>query len=553
MLLNSLTRFRGNAGRLQEIVVVLGKYGLADWLATSRLAWMHAPLKTAQGQRLDQFSQEERIRLTLLELGATFVKLGQMLSTRPDLVGASLASELSKLQSNTPADPIEVVRRTIESELGHPPEELFAEFCPEAMASASIGQVHRARLHGGQQVVVKILHHGVEAQVNRDLELMTALAQVAQKHVSALRNYRPTNTVKEFRRTILHELDLNSERRNLEEFASHFKGDPTVHFPTVYSDLCGRTVLTMEFLQGIPGTQARPLPDDVDLVEFAHRAGRMYLEMIFRDGFYHADPHPGNYVIMEGGVVGVLDCGMVGRLDDDLREDIAAILQAVAESDVEELVERVIRLGSPPPDLDRSAFKSDLADFVAEFGSRPIKEIELGAVLREVTDIVARHGIYLPSNASLLLRTLMVLEGSAKQLDPAFSLMDLVVDYQSQAAGHWLLSGRWLRDIRHVARDYDRLIRLLPGDLADTLHRLRAGTFKLEHEHRHLQASVHHLVHGIIVAALVLSAALLISRSDEVWLGVARPVLGLVFLGLAGLIGFRLLRYINRSDENHVE
>ncbi len=550
MLFNSLTRFRGNAGRLREIIVVLGKYGLADWLATSRLNWMQPPLKTAQGQRLDQFSQEERIRLTLVELGVTSVKLGQMLSTRPDLVGASLALELSKLQSNTPADPIEVVRRTIESELGQPPEKLFAEFCPEAMASGSIGQVHRARLHGGQQVVVKILHHGIGAQVDRDLELMIALAQAAQKYVIGLRNYRPTNTVREFRRTLLHELDLNSERRNLEEFSNRFAHDPTVHFPKVYPDLCGRTVLTMEFLEGIPGTQVSSTQNGADLVEIARRAGMMYLEMIFRDGFYHADPHPGNYVIMEGGVVGVLDCGMVGRLDDDLREDVAAILRAVAERDVEELVERVIRLGSPPPDLDRSALRSDLADFVAEYGSRPINEIDLGAVLKEVTDIIARHGIYLPSNASLLLRTLMVLEGSAKQLDAAFSLMDLIVDYQSRSPGHWLISGHLLRDLRHAARDYNRLLRLLPGDLADTLHRLRAGTFKLEHEHRHLQASVHHLVQGIIVAALVLGGALLISRSDEAWLSFARPVLGVVFLGVAGLFAFRLLRYINRVDQD---
>ncbi len=220
MLLRSLTRLRENQARLREILLVLGKYGLADWLGTSRASWLRKWLVTPNGQRLDQLGREERIRLALLELGTTFVKLGQMLSTRPDLVGQELATELSKLQSGTPPDPIDVVRRTIEAELGKPLEEVFEEFCPEAMASASIGQVHRARLPGGQAVVVKVQHDGIEATIHRDLDLMAGLAELAQKHVSALRNYRPVKTVREFRRTLLRELDLSAERRNLEEFAA---------------------------------------------------------------------------------------------------------------------------------------------------------------------------------------------------------------------------------------------------------------------------------------------------------------------------------------------
>jgi ubiquinone biosynthesis protein len=546
MLLESLARLQENEARLRQILLVLGKYGLSDWLGVSRLGWLRKMLVTPDGQRLDQFGREERIRLALLELGTTFVKLGQMLSTRPDLVGHALAAELSRLQSDAPADPIAVVRRTIQAELGKPPEELFEEFCPEAMASASIGQVHRARLPGGQEVAVKVQHDGIETKIHRDLALMLGLAKLAQKHVAALRHYRPANTVREFRRMLLRELDLTAERRNLEEFARRFAGDTGVHFPRVYPEFCSRRVLTMELLEGVLGCDIAKAPPGVDLAAFARRAGMMSLDMIFRDGFFHADPHPGNYVILPDGVVGVLDCGMVGRLDEGLREGIEGALQAVVEHDVEEMVERVVHLGAPPPDLDRRALRDDLADFVAEYASRPIKELDLSAALGEVCDIIARYKIVLPSNTSLLLRTLMVLEGSARQLDPAFSLMDLITDYQARHGERLVILGRWFRDARRTARGYGRLFQHLPEDAGDILRRLRAGTLAFKHEHRGLQASIHRLVEGLITAALLISSAVLLSRGDS---GLLRSALGFACLVLAGFLGIRL-RYRIKAAEN---
>lgn len=549
MLLQSLTRLQGYEARLREILLVLGKYGLADWLGTRRTRWLHKWLVTRNGQGLNEFSHEERIRLALSELGTTFVKFGQMLSTRPDLVGCTLATELSKLQSGAAADPVDVVRRTIQAELGKPPEELFEEFSPEALASASIGQVHCARLRTGPVVVVKVLHDGIEATIHRDLDLMLGLAKLAAKHVEALRNYRPVNTVREFRRTLLHELNLTIERRNLEEFARHFAGDQGVRFPRVYPELSGRRVLTMELLQGVLGSDLAHAPRDVDLPQFARRAGTMYLDMIFRDGFYHADPHPGNYVILPGGVVGVLDCGMVGRLDEGLRDEIEAAVLAVAERDIDDLTERIVHLGSPPPDLDYQALRTDLAEFVAEYTSQAIKDLDLGAALHEVLDIIARHRILLPPNTSLLLRTLTVLEGSARQLDPAFSLMDLITDYQARCGGRRILPQHWLRSARRAYRRYDRLLQLLPEDLADILHRFRTGTLEVKHEHRALQASIHRLVEGVLTASLLLSAALLLGRGGETGTSPLRPAVGATCLVLAAWLGFRLLHRIKVTEK----
>ena len=308
-------------------------------------------------QAIAERSWEERVRLTLTQLGTTFIKFGQMLSTRDDLVGSDLAVELSRLQSKTPADPPESVRRMIRAQLGRDPEDLFARFEPEAFASASIGQVHRAWLADGRAVVVKVQHDGILETVKSDLEVLLALAHLLEDHLPAAAAYRPVATVNEFRRTLLRELDFSVERRNMEEFRRNFADDPTVHFPTAYPDLSSRRVLTMEFLSGPPGTDQEAIRGSSgDLNEFALRAANMYMNMIFRDGFYHADPHPGNYVMMAGGVVGVLDCGMVGRIDDELRELFEDLLLALAWKDTVELCDLLLRAGRPRPASTRWAF-----------------------------------------------------------------------------------------------------------------------------------------------------------------------------------------------------
>ncbi len=354
MDLLGLARRQDQLKRISEIARILHRYDLADWIQKIPSGEIRNLLASHEAQAMAERPWEERVRLALTELGTTFVKLGQILSTRADLVDTGLANELCKLQSSTPPDPPEVVRRTIQAELGLPPEQLYAECEPNAFASASIGQVHRAKLSSGQLVVVKVQHDGIEARIHSDLDLLMALAQLFENHVPDARAYRPIATVTEFRRTLLHELDFSSERQNVEEFTRNFAGDATVHFPAVYPKLYSRRVLTMERLVGIPGSsQVKLHRSGVDLDEFAHRAANMYLNMIFRDGFYHADPHPGNYVLLPDRVVGVLDCGMVGRIDDRLRETFEDLLIAVSKRDSEELCGLLMRACSAPQTLPR--------------------------------------------------------------------------------------------------------------------------------------------------------------------------------------------------------
>ena len=326
MRISAIPQIYRNVNRWGEILSTLSKYGLAGWLSQFDFALGKSLLKNRNGQVLANESRETRIRLALEELGPTFIKLGQIMSTRPDVVGSELADELQKLQTRVPADPAELVADIIREELGKSVEELFTDFSPEAVASASIGQVHRARLHTGEEVAVKIQHHDIQAQVRVDLDILTGLAQLAER-LPELHSYRPRSTVAEFQRALRRELDFTRERRHLEQFFHAFEGDEGVRIPRVYPELCTEHVLVMQWLEGIPLTEPDELrASGIEMKEVTLRGAEMYLEMIFRHGLYHADPHPGNLLVMPDGAIGLLDFGMVVRIDETLREEIGDML-----------------------------------------------------------------------------------------------------------------------------------------------------------------------------------------------------------------------------------
>jgi ubiquinone biosynthesis protein len=547
--LGAIERLERDARRVTEVVRVLAKYGLADWLGAIPMARVQEWLRSVEGEAISGLKAEVRVRLALSALGTTFIKLGQMLSTRPDLIGPELAKELSRLQSDTPADPEATVRALIEEELGYPLEALFSTFEAKAFASASIAQAHRARLLSSEAVVVKVQMAGIVPKVEADLSILAGLAELAEKHVEALRIYEPVALVEQLRRTILRELDFNRERRNLEEFARHFADDPTVHFPRVWPEFSGRRVLTMEELDGIPGSEVERLQaSGIDLSEFARTGATMYLQMIFRDSFYHADPHPGNLMLLPGGVVGVMDCGMVGRLDEALRDELEGLLLAVAHVDTDALTDAVWNLCTVPPLSPREHVRADLADFIGEYVGQSIKDLNLSAALDSLTEIMHRHHIILPSGASLLVRTLVVLEGTAQLLSPEFSLAELIQPLYQRSIGSRFSPQRLALRLQRTYRDWDRLLQVFPRDLSDTLQRIRSGRFVTRLEHRHLDPVVNRLVLGILAASLFLGSSLL-------WSMKAPPLLGGVSVfGAAGYLasiylGWRVLHAIKKSGK----
>lgn len=546
MRLSSIPQIYRHFHRWREILRVLSKYGLAEGLSRLGPEFAKDLIKTPAGDVIARHRFETRVRLALVELGPTFVKLGQALSTRPDLVGPALAGELQELQEHAPADPPEVVHDILRQELGRPPEEVFARFEPEPLASASIGQVHRASLHDGSPVAVKVQHPDIEHKLEVDLDIVLGLAQWAEK-VPELSDYRPHAVAAEFQRTIRRELDFRREARHIQEFARQFAGNPAVHIPRVYPEYSSRRVLTMEFIDGIKLADTQRLAaSGIDLEEVARRGAEMYLAMIFAHGYYHADPHPGNLVLMEGNVIGLLDFGMVGRIDERLQEDLAEMLLAVANQDAEHLAAVIVRVGSVPAELDRASLSVDLADFLAHYTTQSLADFDLSAALNELVEIIRRYHVVLPARLALLLKMLVTLDGTGKLLSPRFSLMEVMQPYHRRLLWQRMSPRRQARRMRRWYFETRHLLESLPGGLVDILEQIQSGKFDVHLDHRGLEPSVNRLVLGLLASALFIGSALLVATD------VQPLVYGLSVPGAAGcvlalVLGWRVWRAISRS------
>jgi ubiquinone biosynthesis protein len=544
-----LPRLVRNAGRLNEVLAILAKYGLAEGLSGVQADWLQRHLKSEDGQALSTLPKEERVRLALTDLGPTFVKLGQILSTRADLVGPTLAEELSQLQKHTPPDDPDTVRARVEEDLGAPPEALFAHFEPAAFASASIGQVHHATLRDGTRVVLKIQHAGIRERVRNDLEILRELAKLAERHSEELARFRPVALVREFERTLMAELDFRREKRNLEQFAQNFADDDQVRFPAPHERFCSARVLTMDYLEGLCIADSEALDEaGYDREDLARRGADLFLQMVFRDGFYHADPHPGNLMVLNDAVIGLVDCGMVGRVDEDLADRVQDFLMAAIDKDARRLAEVVEELGEAPPDIDRDLLRTDLLEYVDDYGSAQIEDFDLTGALNDMMRIVRTHHIILPARVSLLIKMLVMLEGTAQHLSPSFSIVELLERYRQRAVLRRLSPQRVWRKLHRAQRDWTRLLESFPRDLTDLMARIRKGTFEVHLDHRHLDAVVNRLVVGLLTAALLLASATLLD-------GQVPPLIGGYSLpGVAGMIiavalGFRLLRAIRSSGD----
>lgn len=534
-MISGVSNFRGNVRRVDEIVRVLAKYGLADWVGDRSPGFIRRRFVTAEGVAVSDYPVEVRIRLALTELGTTFIKLGQMMSTRADMVGPELAAELASLQADTPADSPEMVRATIQSELGAPPEALFAWFDERALASASVGQVHLARLHDGTDVVVKVQHAGIEAKVRSDLSLLATVAQLAETNSKELARYRPSETVEEFSRSLMRELNFHTELNNLLRFGQNFTGNPKVHIPVAYPELSSRRVLTMEKLTGYTIANAeRMAADQVDRGMFANLFANSMMQMIFRDGFYHADPHPGNLFVLPAQTLGLLDCGKTGRVDEQTRDDFIGIVASFLTGDVEALTDQLINLCDVPIDLNRSAYRADVAEFVGEFRESMGSNLDLGAAFEAMFGIIRKHHLVVPPRVNMLLLVIVQVEGTARQLDPEFDLTATLQTYGADLLKRRFSPQQLQKEVVRSFRDWSRLWSALPRETVNLLERIQRGELQIHVQQHGMQGPLNRLTYGIVVAALLLGSALLwaMSAPPAPWGVSIFGVLG-VLLGLA--------------------
>lgn len=559
MKISSIPQLYRNLRRWQEILAVLRRYGLADWLSQLKFDFIRDWIKDDQGVPLASYSREKRIRLALTDLGPTFIKLGQVLSLRPDLIGPELAEELAQLQSNVPADPAETVLKTIEKELGKPVDALFAQFDTTAIASASIGQVHRAKLLDGSQVVVKVQHADIEKTVHEDLEVMAGLATLAE-HLPDFAVWKPSNIVEQLSRSLRKELNFTRELQNLVVFRKLLHDVPSLRIPAPFPQLSSQRVLTMEMLEGKSVSSLVNPDKDVEdgresqRQELARIAAELYIEMIFIHGLYHADPHPGNVLVLDDQHLGLLDFGMVGRIDDRLRETIEEMLLAVVTQDSFVLTSLIKRVGNVPARLDDSSLAIDVADLVSTYGSQPLESFDLSGALNDVTDIMFRHQIALPPQTSLLIKTLVTLEGTLHQLSPKLSLIEVMQPFFRRMRLRRLSPKRQLQRFNRIYVELESMLEKMPGQISGIMQLVQEGRLDVHLAHKGLSPSANRLVLGMLVSSVFMGASLLLAYKVPPllfeggwWVFKDLSFLGLIGYAFSLLAGLRLIYAIRGS------
>jgi ubiquinone biosynthesis protein len=422
---------QSSSGRAREVAFVFVRHGLDSLLELFDLRVLlpgihHAPPGTARTGAV-------QLRLAFEELGPTFMKLGQVLSTRPDLVPPDYEAELARLQDAAPTVPSGDIVVAVEASLGRPLHEAFARFDLVPLAAASIGQVHAATLPDGSDVVVKIRRPRVLEQVNIDLDLLNRLAAVAARRSAFAERYDPVGLAHEFGATLLSELDYMHEGHNAELLATGFDGDERVHLPKVFWGHTRGDIITEERIRGIKIDDLRALEaGGIDRRAIARLFADTYLSMVFVHGFFHADPHPGNIFVESAQRIGLVDFGMVGKVGPETRRGLGTILLALVASDAAGMADGLLRLGIACEGVDRPDLEKDLAGIIQRYNCVPLEQLRIGPLLIDLMRVVRAHRLRLPSDLALLIKTVMMCEGVAAQLDPGFELVPMLVPYASR-------------------------------------------------------------------------------------------------------------------------
>jgi len=527
-------------GRFRRIARTLRRRGLLRgfW-------WMRGP-------RAIDFSPAAapRWREALEELGPTFVKFGQLLSLRADLLPPQVTAELAKLQDRTAPFPEAEARAAVAAALGGPVGELFASFDDRPLAAASIAQVHAATLADGRSVVVKVRRPGIRDSIDSDLAILQGLAGLVERVIPEARVHGPSALVEEFRRSILSELDFPAEARAMERFGAIFAGSPEVCIPRVVRERSGPGVLTAERIDGRRITDLAGVAQE-ERTRLARALVSCYLVQIFEHGIFHADPHPGNLVVLPDGRICLHDFGMVGRLSSSQRRAFAELFQGIFRRDADRLVDVVLRVGSPGEDVQRERLRDDIEQFVEEYAGLALADFSAGEVLERLVRLVRRHRIRMPTGFFLLGRTVVIVESVTRTLDPGYA----VVPHLAERAADFVVRG--LRevgaDLRRVAEGGGDLLAALPAALAAAARTMRGGRFdlrlrheKLEELESRLDRSFNRLTFGVVVAAIIVASSIIMqTRMPPLLLGV--PVLGGLGFLTAAVLGFGLIIAIIRG------
>jgi len=567
-----ISRTYRHINRYREIIAVLVKYGFGEILAKLELP-KYLNFGKGKSKRfilgktaaeIATASRWARVRMALEELGPTFVKFGQIMSTRPDMVPRELITELEKLQDKVPSFPTEDARRIIEEELGSSISSLFSDFSDSPIASASIAQVHKAVLHDGKEVAIKVQRPGIDRIIETDLEIMLHLATLIENHFEKeLGIWDPVSIVNEFARVIRKELDFRIEAAHIERFATNFQTDTIIHVPHVYREYSSDRVLTMEFIGGlkvseitkaVSGEEAKVRNYGIDPKVVAARGADLVLKQIFEHGFFHADPHPGNIKVLRDNIICFLDYGMMGSLSARHREALADILIAIIEKDATKITRTILKIsGYRYMQIgDSEKLESDIAELIELYAYRPLKEIEIGNLLHLIASVVAEYRLKVPPDFYLLAKALVTIEGVGKELDPEFNAIEHAEPFAKKLIWARMSPRRLIKDLYLSALEARLLLRDLPTEARDILARIQQGEIKIKFEHEGLNPMLetidrtsNRMVFAIVLASLVIGSSLIVlSGVPPKWHEI--PIIGIVGFLAAGIIAFGLLFSILR-------
>jgi ubiquinone biosynthesis protein len=520
--------------RYRQIANILARHGLGylvGVLGLDRFVPFHWGL-LGHRRRAEPYTRPEHVRMALEDTGAAFIKLGQILSSRPDLLPPEYQAELAKLQDAAPKVPKDVVEKRLVEEFDKPIEAIFSFFDPEPLAAASIGQAHAATLRDGTEVVVKIRRPGVLEQIEEDLDILQNMAAAANLRWELAEQYDIVGVAQEFSQTLRAELDYIREGRSAERFAENFADDSSVHIPEIFWDQTTSCVLTLERIRGIKIDDLSALDAaGIDRKGLAEQAARVILKMVFEDGFFHADPHPGNFFVERKGRIGLIDFGMVGTVDQRTQEQLAALLLAVTSRDADRLVDAFWDLHIVQRRMNRELLRRDFEHLLSRYYGRSLGEIALGSLLNDTLTAVRRHRLQLPSNLALLVKTVMMHEGLEARLDPDLRMTVLLAPYAEQMMLRQYSPILWTRRLAHASFDMARAGVELPQQLHRLMGEIERGSLEVGMRPEHFEPLVrrferlgNRVVLGIIVAAFVNGLALLMSAYRpsgwEQWIGI---------------------------------
>ncbi|MCW4456313.1 2-polyprenylphenol 6-hydroxylase [Flavobacterium sp. MXW15] len=535
-------------GRLQEIASVLIRYGFGDIV---RRIGMAEVLQRAgrllhwnDPEHMLQMSAPVRVRRAMEELGPTFVKLGQVLATRVDLFPSDWIAEFSELQNAVPALPYEQIRGQLEIDLGEPPEQAFARLEEKPLAAASLAQAHRAWLHDGTAVVLKIRRPGIREVIEADLRLLARLAEIIEARLPDLRRYRPAEVVQQFTLSLRRELDFAAECRNAERISGNFAGHEEVLIPRVHWQWTCESLNVQDFVDGIPGRDLAAVDAaGLDRVALARTGAGIILKMVLDDGCFHADPHPGNIFYMRDGRIGIIDFGMIGRLSEQRRFQVAQLLYGLVAQDPESVTD-VLLDWAGGVEVDESRLQQDIGSFVDQYRGVPLKDLRIGLMLGDVTSLLRQYGLTLPADLALMIKTFLTLEGMGRQLDPDFDMASAARPYLERAMRQRYAPTAVLRRGRRSLLDAIDLAGELPRDLRRLVQAARRGRMQLKVETPALKGfgdqvnrAANRLTIGIVTAALIIGSSIVMNSvggSASRWL-LALGVGGFVGAGLCGV------------------